>query len=326
MKTEFKLWSESNPDAKENISPRIGMREWNELTTEDKERMLKIFTHFGWFKRDKNDYVIYTILSLNKRYKNIAYGKHLLNHGGPHYETADGKVSHCCYTEAKNDLSKIFIEKNQDVVYEMLTIHAKYLIEQDYSERYDSASDENEKVIIKNEAYELFDKFADFFNDTAKQFSINIMLTRSGFIFRQDEKITEDIFVPVINYLSDKKWELVNRDLGDAFKDYQDGTEQGYSSCVTHSISALQAFLQLIVNGKTGKDDISLLILTARNKNLIPDDKFTEKIFKNIESILMFERQETGDPHPKKEYATEKNARLVLNLVMIFLQHCIQDI
>ncbi len=57
---------------------------------------------------------------------------------------------------------------------------------------------------------------------------------------------------------------------------------------------------------------------------MIPDDKFTEQIFKNIESILMFEKQATADAHPKKEYATEKNSRLVMNLVMIFLQHCIQ--
>jgi hypothetical protein len=39
----------------------------------------------------------------------------------------------------------------------------------------------------------------------------------------------------------------------------------------------------------------------------------------------MGERQETGDPHPKKEYATERNAKLVLNLAMIFLQHSMVD-
>ena len=38
----------------------------------------------------------------------------------------------------------------------------------------------------------------------------------------------------------------------------------------------------------------------------------------------MSERQLKGTPHPSKEYATEKNARLLLNLVMVFLQHCIQ--
>lgn len=325
MKTEFKLWSESNPDAKENISPQIGMREWDDLTTEDKERMLKIFIQFRWFIRDKRKFIPHTIVSLNKRYKNIGYGKHLLNHGGPHYLDKEGSLDNCCHTEAENDFFEIFREQSQDVVYEMLSIHSKYLIDQDYLEKYDNAKDENERVLIINEAYDLFDKFAYFYNDTAKQFSLNIMLTRNGFVFIQDKKITEEIYIPVINYLSDKKWEPVNRELEDAFDDYQKGTDKEYSSCVTHAISALQAYLQLIVNNKTGKGSINSLIVTARKQSLIPNDKFTEQIFKNIESILMFERQETGDPHPKKEYATEKNARLVLNLIMIFLQHCIQS-
>jgi hypothetical protein len=42
-----------------------------------------------------------------------------------------------------------------------------------------------------------------------------------------------------------------------------------------------------------------------------------------IESILMRERQETGIAHPKKEYAKEKNALLVLNMAMIFIQRCL---
>lgn len=49
MKTEFKLWRESNPDAEENINPKIGMKEWVELTPEGKEKMLKHFTQSKWF-------------------------------------------------------------------------------------------------------------------------------------------------------------------------------------------------------------------------------------------------------------------------------------
>jgi len=37
----------------------------------------------------------------------------------------------------------------------------------------------------------------------------------------------------------------------------------------------------------------------------------------------MQKRQEVGDPHPKKEYANEGTAKLVMNLSMIFIQHCI---
>lgn len=38
----------------------------------------------------------------------------------------------------------------------------------------------------------------------------------------------------------------------------------------------------------------------------------------------MRERQEKGDPHPKLEYANEQNARLILNLSMVFIQHFMQ--
>lgn len=79
------------------------------------------------------------------------------------------------------------------------------------------------------------------------------------------------------------------------------------------------------MNGKIGSGEISKLIPQAQAKNLIPPDVFTKEIFKTIESVLMRERQETGDPHPKKAYATDKNARMVLNLVMVFFQHCITN-
>ena len=55
------------------------------------------------------------------------------------------------------------------------------------------------------------------------------------------------------------------------------------------------------------------------------NDFFTKEIFKNIESIFARERQDKGNAHPKKEYATEKSARTLMNLSMIFLQHCIQN-
>ena len=55
------------------------------------------------------------------------------------------------------------------------------------------------------------------------------------------------------------------------------------------------------------------------------NDFFTKEIFKNIESIFDRERQDKGNAHPKKEYAIEKSVRTLMNLSMIFLQHCIQN-
>jgi len=145
-----------------------------------------------------------------------------------------------------------------------------------------------------------------------------------GFIPRQEEKIISEIYEPVLNILSDPKWEIVNRDLSDAFKEYTKHEEESYSHCITHAVSSIQAFLQIVVNNKIGSGNIDSLVKEAINKELIPKDPFSIKIFNGIQSILMKYRQEYSDAHPKREYANEKTAKLVLNLVMIFLQHTLQ--
>ena len=116
----------------------------------------------------------------------------------------------------------------------------------------------------------------------------------------------------------------MNRDLKDTFAQYQKKTLQSYSSSITHSVSALQEFLQILVYDSIGKGDIKNLIKLAVKNKLIPDDTFSNEIFGIIESTLMKERQLSGDPHPKQDYANEETVRFVLNLTMVFIQHCLQ--
>ena len=82
--------------------------------------------------------------------------------------------------------------------------------------------------------------------------------------------------------------------------------------------------MQLLLYGTTGKGTLGTLLPEAIKKGFIPSDKFSTIIFNNIESIFAQERISTGDAHPKKEYATEGSARTMINLAMVFLQHCIQ--
>ena len=172
--------------------------------------------------------------------------------------------------------------------------------------------------------YQHRNKFRNCFNDISNQFALDIMMIEDQFVPKQEEKIVKEIYEPVLGYLSDSKWKGVNILLTDAFSEYRKNTPQGYSNSVTNTISAIQAFLQILNNGETGKGNISQLIVEAQKKGLIDNDSFTKKIFDNVESIFAKERQETSTAHPKKEYATEKNARTMLNLTMIFIQHCIQ--
>lgn len=320
MKSLFKLWSSNNPDAAINICPDLGMREWNDLSSDEKRKIWAHFFNKGWF--NKSNLVFYTIKNLNERYKRKSYGERLLNHGGPHFITGR-YFKPCCLETTLNDFEDIFLHENQDVVYEMLSLYVLSSIDISSIQNIDESDDENIKEEILYRAYRIADKFADDFNDIFEQFSLNVVLTRNGIVFRQDKKITEEIFVPVLSYLSGKKWSPVNRDLSDAFRKFQEKTPQGYSGCITHAISALQGFLQIMVHDKTGKGDLSNLIPEAQKSKVIPSDAFSTKIFKDIQSVLMQKRQESGDPHPKKEYANERSAKLVINLIMIFIQHCI---
>lgn len=316
------LWSKNNPKALENICPKLGMREWNDLSNIEKETIFTHFSNRNWFIISFN--VFDAVYQINKKYVRIVYGKKLFTHGGPHFFPSSSRIENCCLKFGVEDFYRIFTEENQDVVFEMISFYVLTLIEKTHLfHEAEKTSDEDHKNALLNEIFYKFDCFSALFNEIFEQFSINAMLTRNGIVLRQDPKITEEVYVPVLNYLSDKKWEPVNRDLADAFKKFMQKTPSGYSGCITNGISALQGFLQILVEGKTGKGNIEKLIERAKKNGLIPNDPFSSKIFNDFESILTQERHKTGDPHPKQEYANEKTARMVLNLIMIFIQHCI---
>lgn len=334
----FKLWSELNRKAKKELRPDFGFRNWNSLGEDEKYKIWKylefhffdkdIRTEYDHFRNKKNYYefygeyqekeqkkkrVFYSIMALNQKYKAKSYAKNFLE---------GGTLNSACY-----DFYEIFMEQDEHVVMELLSLYCKVMISERKEGKVRKEENETKRKYqkrLENWRWEEFDKFAEDLNGVFADFGVNLYLTRQGFMPRQEEKIIKEIYEPVLSYLSHPKWKKVSKLLSDSFDEYRKNTPQGYSNCVTNVVSAIQAFLQIIVNGKTGKGEIAKLIPEAQKKKLIPEDYFTQKIFENIESIFARERQETGIAHPKKEYATEKNARAILNLAMVFFQHCIQ--
>jgi len=302
----FKLWSENNQNIKNILRPNLGVRGWGELSQRDKEIAWRHFVNKGWFAVDEETHR--GVYSFNEDNKARAFCNHLLNHGGTHYMEMRGirqYMEKCCQEAALLDFQHIFHTEHQDVVYELFSYYVLAL-QQDTLDK------------------EKMTRFKNLFNDISNQFGLNILIVKDSFIPRQGEKIIKEIYEPVLDYLLDPKWKKVNEILSDAFSDYIKNTPQGYSGCVTKTISAVEAYLQILVDGETGGKKLSSLISEGQKSNLIPDDIFTHTIFKNIEAIFARERKSTGDAHPKDEYATEKNARTILNLAMIFIQHCIQ--
>jgi len=335
----FKLWSELNPKAKKELKPSFGLRDWNSLKEDEKYKIWKHLEFYFFNKdiiperkfREKKDYyefyggesekeqkrkrIFDSIVMLNYKYKAKSYAKNFLE-----YRT---------FNSTCHDFYKIFMEENEHVVMELLSLYCKFLIlerkdETPYYKKNGETEEEYQRR-LQDWRKEDFDRFSRDLNEVFIDFGINLHLTYQGFIPRQEEKIIKEIYEPTLNYLSYPRWKEVDKLLSDSFEEYRKNTPQGYSNCVTNTISAIQAFLQIIVWDKTGKGEISDLVPKAQKRNLIPNDYFTEKIFENIESIFARQRQDTGIAHPKKEYATEKNARTILNLAMIFIQHCISN-
>ncbi len=335
----FKPWSQLNPKAKKELKPDFGFRNWNSLNKDEKYKIWK-YLEFYFFDRQKRTryvrggdkeayYEFYekensdekerrqqrisiSIKALNRIYKAKSYARNFLENGTLN--------SACC------DFYEIFVTQNEYVVMELFSLYSEVLIMERADETINRKENEKEQEYqkrLQNWKWKDFDKFCADLNEVFADFGINLYLTRQGFMPRQEEKIVKEIYEPVLSYLSHPRWKEVSGLFSDSFKEYRKNTPQGYSNCVTNTVSGIQAFLQIVVNEKTGKGEISKLIPEAQKKNLIPSDFFTQKIFANIESILARQRQETGIAHPKKEYASEKNARIILNLAMIFFQHCI---
>lgn len=302
-------WSQSNQSAKTVLSPNLGIRSWDEVPREQKQLIWRHFISEGWFEQNIQTYQ--AISQMSEDYKTKPLFNFLLEDRTLHHRGLKiiirplSSIPTCCAEATRKDFENIFFYESQDIVYELFSYYVQAL----------------SLVTISND--KLVAKFISRFNEISDQFNLNVLLSENGFIPRQDKKIIEDIYEPVLAFLNDKKWEPVNRDLRDAMSAYLKKTDEGYSSSITRTISALEGFMQIIVNGKTGKEMLNDLMKDAQKKQLIPNDTFSRTIFKNIESILMQERQNTGDAHSKKEYANEKTTRLILNLTMIFMQHCL---
>jgi len=331
----FKLWSQLNPKAHKELKPDFGLRKWADLNHNEKYSIWKHLEHYFFDKdiKKKSDFmghvegyyyyfgsnstekelkekrIYYTIMRINEMYK--------ANNYTPTFLEKNSINSSC------TDFYNLFTTGSENIALELISIYADMILYERKDEKIhkkEGEPDEEYDERLNEWRWEKFDAFANRLNEIFNHFCLNIQLSRSSFVPKQEEKIEEDIYRPALKKLSHKKWKDVNRDLSDAFEDFR---KKDFSGSITHVISSIQAFLQISLNSKTGKGSISSLLKEAKKKRIIPDDDFSSIFFEEIESYMARTRQEKGDPHPKKEYASEKNARLILNLAMIFFEHCL---
>ena len=326
----FKLWSESNSDIKSILKPIIEIREWSDISQQEKHQIWKHLERFLFDKQQKTEWdfyswqrlyfhfyknvykesIINTIREINKKYKSNCYTPHFLE------KNTENSV---CF-----DFINIFDNENSDILLEMISIYCYNLIQanpKSYVYKRPEESTEEFEFRENENQYLYFDDFSESLNEVFGDYWLNIYLTREWWISKQEEKIIHDIYEPVIKCLSIWNYKEVERDLSDAFEDY---SKKDYSGSITKWFSALQGFLQIKVKWEIWKGDFAWLIKEGIKNKIIGDDIFTTTIFKDIESIIARYRMENADSHPKLEYANEKSAQLFLNLIMVFIQHCMQ--
>ncbi len=325
----FKLWSEIKKEAKEELRPDFGFRNWNDLKIDDKKKIWLYLWEKWFFDPSKNDFKafhsyekytsdqdrdkkekfkrIYTVLAfLNEKYKTKAYARNFLDNRSVH--------------SALSDFYRIFSEESENVVFELLSLYAKMIILEGKDERPWKEDDKSENDFEKGTEkwrWEEFDKFTEDLNDVFEHFGIYVFLTRQGFAPRQSKEIIENVYNPVLEVLSSKEYKDVNLMLEKAFKNFR---EKHFDKVIENSINTIHAYLQLKIHKKIGKGNLKALLKEAQKQKIIPYGDLIVDLYGNIEGFFARTRKNKTDAHPSKDQATELDALFVLNLTMVILQ------
>ncbi len=320
---KFALYGENDPEVEGEIQPRLGLRSWTDLDEEEKKIALQELLNRGWINPNSDD-VLTSIFRLNRAFLRTCPGKNLHNTTPRHYEDGRLKNGNQLKEAAYHDFIRIFsYEESDAAVFRMLTEYANSCIDMDYYRMAERAENEEAKEEGVQSAFKKFDRFAASLNHVFDQFAVNVCLTRNGLIPKQDEKITENVYAPTLKILSDPKWKSVSDDLAQMFSDFRDGN---HSEVITKAHSAVHRFLQVLVGeeGKSGKGEVGKLFAAAKKQGLVPVDRFSEPIVNVLQGFMSSERAKNSTAKPAIKGATDSEALLVMNVVMIFLQHCLQ--
>jgi len=322
---KFLLYGQDDPRVEESIQPILTLRQWRDLSDDEKRIAYQQIKNNGWLN-DYSSEILQTIEYLNNAFLRQCPGRHLHNikPERDHYRGGYGN-EHERQKAALLDFQHIFLQEKSDaMVFRMLSKFVGCYIDGfDYG-RASEATDETERKKLIEEAFDKFDRLANCLNHIFEQFAVNQIVTRNGFVPRQDEKITAEVYEPTLRVLSDPKWKSVSNDLAKMFQDYR---EENYPEAITKAHGAVQRFLQILAGeeGKSGKGEVGKLFQEAKSKGLIPVNRFTEPLINVIQGFIVSERATNSTAKPTMKDATASDALLMMNIVMVFLQYCLQN-
>ncbi|MDP2741585.1 MAG: hypothetical protein Q8O66_02800, partial [bacterium] len=222
---KFLLYGQDDPTIEKSIQPSLALRRWSDLSTGEKEIAFQEINNSGWLKAYSEE-ILGTIKYLNHVFLRQCPGKHL--HGiSPERDgyRGGGYINESYMkTAASVDFRLIFLqEESEGMVLRMLSKFAESHIDSySYQQAAEPKNKEESEKCVRS-AFEDFDRFANCLNHIFEQFSVNQIITRNGFVPRQDEKIISEIYIPTLKVLANPKWKTVSNDLARMFEDYRDG-------------------------------------------------------------------------------------------------------
>jgi len=323
---KFILYGENEQDVENDIQPELSLRSWSDLSNQEKQTAFQQLENKNWIDSYSQE-ILSTIEYLNHQYLRQCPGKHLhaikpkSDHGHMRYNNDSDRMK-----AAVLDFQHIFMqEESEALVFRMLSKFAEGYIDGFAYRQASEADDKSNQKEYIDEAFRQFDKLANCLNHIFEQFAVNQVVTRNGFIPRQDDKLQHDVYIPTLRLLSNPKWKKVSDDLSEMFEDYQ---KEDYAETITKAHRSVQRFLQVLVGeeGKNGKGEVGKLLKQVKDENIIPLNRFTEPLINLTQSFITSERATNSTAKPSAKDATASDALLMMNIVMVFLQFCLQNI
>lgn len=319
----FRLYGQDRPDVEQAIQPKLGLREWGGLDDNERQTAFQYMRNNGWLDTHSEE-VLKTILYLNHEFLRECPGQALHSivpvRGYERFSSNEREQM----VAALVDFQEIFLHAPDAMVLRMLSKFASCYIDDHSLEVAHATKAEKERKHWVETAFEKFDHMANCLNHIFEQFAVNQVVTRNGFVPRQDDAITAAVYVPTLAVLADPRWRPVSDDLAAAFQDYRD---EKFSETITKAHAAVQRFLQILVGeeGKNAKGEVGKLFHQAKGAALIPVNRFTEPLIDVIQSFIVSERATNSTAKPTLKDASPSDAILVLNTVMTFLQFCLHE-
>jgi hypothetical protein len=283
---EFKSYSETRPDLKDKVYPRLELITWSEIKYEKKVDILNRLFRKDFLTYDSK--LIEVLKILQAKYKRINFG----------------------------DIpSVVGFKEDFDKIGEVIISILLYLDEFFFWEFLSIYIERSASLILGRE------RLIEYLNDFFEQYSINMLIHNNQFIPRQSAEIIEKIYTPTFKLLQDPKYNLINEELAKCFESFK---SKDYEGVIRKSINSIHVTLQLLIDGMVSNSKkVSILFKEANKKELFSDYELTHKIYEDINSFLERIRMDKSDAHPTNNRADINDSIFVLNLTMVLIQNLI---